>query len=123
MRVAEYLIQQKIPRLDAIWHSPKTRAIQTAEMIWKALENPALPLEKRNDLTPDGDADQIHQDILGHGNGNLLIVSHLPFLPDLAGILLEDGDQVISFPTAGMAAFKRDKNFKLLWTLDPSTLR
>ena len=115
--------EKKHIKLDTIWHSPKIRAIQTAEIVWKALENPALPLEKRSDLSPDGDLGQVHKEILGHAGGNLLIVSHLPFLPGLAGLLLEGEGQSITFPTAGIAAFERGKTFKLLWTLDPSTLK
>jgi phosphohistidine phosphatase len=122
-RMVEHLIQKKHIKLDTIWHSPKTRAIQTAEIVWKALENPALPLEKRSDLSPDGDADQVYRDILGHVSGNLLVVSHLPFLPDLASLLLEGEDPSPTFPTSGIAAFDRGKTFKLLWTLDPSTLK
>ncbi len=122
-RVVEHLIRKKGLKLDAIWHSPKTRAIQTAEIVWKAMENPPLPLEKRSDLSPDGDLEQVHQEILDHSSGNLLIVSHLPFIPGLAGLLLGGEGLSLTFPTAGIAAFERGKTFKLLWTLDPSTLK
>ena len=121
--LAEHLTQKKKLKIDQIWHSPKTRAIQTAEIIWKALENTSLPLVQKEDLSPDGDAEQVHRDILSLKGGNLLIVSHLPFLPDLAGLLLEDERQTIAFPTAGMAALERGKVFKLLWTIDPSTIK
>ena len=122
-RVVEHLIQKKGVKPDTIWHSPKTRAIQTAEIFWKALENPALPLEKRADLSPDGDLELVHQEILAYKGVNLLIVSHLPFLPDLAALLLAGEGSSLTFPTAGMAAFEWRKTFKLLWTLDPSTLK
>ena len=122
-RLAEHLVQKKKLRIDAIWHSPKTRAIQTAEIVWKALENTGLVLEEKKDLSPDGDSEQIHHEILKRKSGNLLIVSHLPFLPDLSGLLLGGGTQSLTFPTAGIAAFERQGIFNLLWTLDPSTLK
>ncbi len=124
-RVAEHFIQRKTLKPDAIWHSPKTRAIQTAEIVWKVMDNPALPTrEKELIYPPTGIQEQVHREILAYAGGNLLIVSHLPFLPDLAGLLLGwTGNQSLIFPTAGMAAFKRDKTFKLLWTLDPSSLK
>lgn len=124
-RMAEYLIQKKNLKVSSIWHSPKTRAIQTAEIYWKLSGNTAIPMEEKINLSPDGDASQICREIIGRKDGNLLLVSHLPFLPDLAWLLLNEspGTSTLAFPTAGIAAFEFDKTFKLLWTLKPGTIQ
>src|ERR1039457_3460314 len=78
IRMAEHLIQKKGLKVSSIWHSPKTRAVQTAEIYWKAFGNLDIPLEEKLNLSPDGDLDQIYQDIHNYKTGNLLLVSHLP---------------------------------------------
>ena len=122
-RVAEALLQKGV-KADALWHSPKKRAIQTAEIIQKAMGLPAKVLEEKEGLKPGGDADEVLREILGERPRRLLIVSHLPFLPNLAALLLEGGKKSPSllFPTAGVCAFEGDKTFKLLWNLSPGDL-
>ncbi len=124
-RMAEHLIQEKDLKIDAVWHSPKTRALQTAQIYWKLLGNSGIPLMEKTVLSPDGDANVMRDDLLRQKTGNLLLVSHLPFLPDLAALLTGDSSLpgVFSFPTAGIVAFELDKTFRFLWSLTPESLK
>ena len=121
-RLAEHFVK-KHWKIDALWHSPKTRAIQTAGIFREALEIPGKNAEEKNSLSPEGDIQEIYREILAQKSERLLLVSHLPFLPSLASLLTESPSPPFSFPTSGMAAFEADKTFKLLWTLDPLSLK
>ena len=124
-RMAEFLVEKKNFKINAIWHSPKTRAVQTAQIYWKVLENPKTPMEEKISLSPDGDIHEIYNDLLHQKAGNFLLVSHLPFLPDLISLLTRDspGAPDFNFPTSGIAAFEFDKTFRFLWALDPGSLK
>lgn len=124
VRVSEHLIKKKNFNISCIWHSPKTRAVQTAEIYRKAFKATVPVLEEKSTLEPDGDIIGTYQELRAWKGGNLLIVSHLPFLPNLSSLLLEgsEKDSPLSFPTAGLAAFDFKEKVELLWSLDPSSL-
>lgn len=110
-------------KVDALWHSPLTRAEETALAFLEVLGRPEINLEKKEWLSPEGDLDIATREIRSF-KGSLLVVSHLPFLPSLASILMDrTGAMVPPFPVAGMAAFEKGPAFKRLWTLDPQELR
>jgi phosphohistidine phosphatase SixA len=121
-RMAEVLAQKKKIKITALWHSPLTRAVQTGEIYRQTFGiSVDLAVEKQT-LAPDGDFNQTYQELINWKGGDLLIVSHLPFLPNLAA-LLEEGSgnsSSFSFPTAGVAAFELKNPFKFLWALDPA---
>ena len=122
--MAEYLSQKKKIKISTLWHSPLTRAFQTAEIYRKTFGIPAALVAEKETLAPDGDFNQTYQELTHWKGGDLLIVSHLPFLPNLTA-LLEEGSgssSPYSFPTAGLAAFDLGENPKFLWSLDPSSL-
>ncbi len=110
-------------KVDSLWHSPLTRAEETAQAFLEILDRPGITVEKKDWLSPEGDPDIATSEIKDF-KGSLLIVSHLPFLPNLASLLMErTGAMVPSFPTAGMVAFEKGPAFKRLWTLNPQELR
>jgi len=119
-KVAEHF-RLGLYRVDALWHSPLLRAEQTAQTFREILENPGLPLEPKDFLTPDSTVEEALGDIEAF-EGSLLIVSHLPFLPTLASRLLAR-EAAPAFPTAGLSAFGKGKGFRHLWSLDPGSLR
>ncbi len=122
--IAEHFKKQSL-QINHLWHSPKTRAIQTAEIFLKINGKSGIKVEEKKELKPEGDAREILEEINLHQNGSLMVVTHLPFVEELASLLAADSpDAKISFPTAGMAAFERGgKNWKWLWSLDPSKLK
>jgi phosphohistidine phosphatase len=109
--------------IEKIWHSPKDRAKQTAEILRTILMIPPTQVEEKEELTPDGDAQIIFQEVSKEKCSALLIVSHLPFLPELTDILLGDSSDEPLFPTAGAAALEGSgADWKLLWSIYPDLL-
>ena len=110
----------RITALGGIWHSPKLRARQTAEIL--AGHIPAgAGLVQRDDLV-DGPVGPVAVDVESFA-GDLMIVSHIPFLPKLAGKLLEGDEdaQLVRFPAGGLACLEADDamNWTLAWTMGP----
>ena len=110
----------RITALGAIWHSPKLRARQTAEILAGHIPADAALVE-RDDLV-DGPVGQVARDVESAA-GDLMIVSHIPFLPKLAGKLIEGDEdaQPLAFPAGGLACLEADDamNWTLAWTMGP----
>ena len=121
--VAQHFLKKKI-KLSEIWHSPKARALQSAEIFKEVHGDPSLPMEEWRGLEPEGEVGLMALQIREAKTDSLLVVSHLPLIVDLAYHFAEKSTNPnISFPTAGVAAFEgQGENWKWLWSLDPSTL-
>ena len=122
-RVAEHFRGKKL-KINTLWHSPKTRAVQTAEIVLKTLADPSIEVEEKKGLEPEGDAEEIFEEINRFKDVSLMLVSHLPLVGDLASRLAGNSPHpLLVFPTAGLVAFERTgKTWKWLWALDPSEL-
>lgn len=72
--------------VSKILASPYVRAQQTAQIVREVLANHP-PLETVNWLTPDGDLAEAVDYLDAHADDNLLLVSHQPFIGELAGWL------------------------------------
>lgn len=108
----------------AVWHSGKTRAAETAEMI-----APAVTAEQgvvqRDGLTPMDDVAAIARDLADIG-GDLMIVGHLPFLNRLASLLVA-GDasaDVVAFQNGCCVCLRRDDEgaWRVAWMIAPELL-
>jgi phosphohistidine phosphatase len=73
-------------RVAAIWHSGESRAKQTAEILASAVRA-AHGVQNRKGLTPDADPHKA-AGVVANLQDDLMIVSHLPFIGRLAGLLL-----------------------------------
>lgn len=73
-------------KFDQIWHSPKERARQTAELI-AATDSHHPPLIIREELLPDYPPEVIYHEI-NATRGVICLVSHLPLIDALASLLL-----------------------------------
>jgi phosphohistidine phosphatase len=101
---------------DAIWHSGKLRARQTAEIFWKAC-NPFAPLSAERGLLPD-DPPQWMRDRLTGETRHILVVGHMPYLPRLLAMLTDDPGAT-SFPIHACVALEPDGNrWKEIWRLE-----
>jgi phosphohistidine phosphatase len=102
---------------DAIWHSGKLRARQTAEIFWKAC-NPLAPFTAERGLLPD-DPPQWIRDRLTGEDRTILIVGHMPYLPRLLEMLTgARDDRAVSFPLHGCVALEADGGqWKEIWRL------
>ncbi|HVZ80507.1 MAG TPA: phosphohistidine phosphatase SixA [bacterium] len=120
-RIGEHLRNQGI-QVAAAWHSPKTRAVETARIFLEASGGADAAQAERDDLKPEGDVESVLRDLASFAGESLVLVTHLPFVADLAQALDPAAD-AMTFPTAGLAAFeKRGGNWKWLWSLDPKAL-
>jgi phosphohistidine phosphatase len=122
-RVASYISMCNI-KVDAIFHSPKLRAKQTAEILFEALR-PTKGISETEGLSPL-DEPLIIADRLKDTTDSLMLVGHLPHLGRLASLLLcEDKNKdIISFKMAGVVCVKRDEATKwsLQWMLTPEMI-
>jgi len=118
------LVKRKL-NIEQIWHSPKTRTKQTAEIYAEILGIKSLNLIEKKNLSPDGDIDLLHHEINESYVQSLLVVSHEPLLYDLSsylGVNAEDLSALV-FPPSGVSAFEKGRDWKWLWLLEPSVLR
>jgi phosphohistidine phosphatase len=120
-RMARHLANRGITA-DILWHSPKTRSIQTAEILLNALSNPQTVVEKKEDLSPGGNYHQIFRELAAQKAHHLFITGHLPSLGDLASLILEgvEHSSPLIFAPAGMTALERNGQWKWLWDLNPA---
>lgn len=106
--------------LDAILHSSKLRARQTAEIVQSRLAA-RRGLEEHQGLKPDDDPFAIAA-LLEEAGSPILVVSHLPILDCIAGLLVENDARrvVVGFATAQIACFEKNgEAWTLVWTRRP----
>ncbi len=106
-------------RPDAIWHSGKLRARQTAELFWTAC-NPLASFSAERGLQPDDPPRWIRDQLAGETR-SILIAGHMPFLPRLlASLLGERGESsALGFPLHGCVALEADGDrWKEIWRLE-----
>jgi phosphohistidine phosphatase len=92
---------------DAVWHSGKLRARQTAELAWSAC-NPLASLTAERGLQPGDPPRWIHDRLIGEPR-SIVIVGHMPSLPALLASLLGEpaGASPATFPLHGCVALER----------------
>ena len=116
-RVAQEAARRKA-RPDAIWHSGKLRARQTAEIFWRAC-NPLAAFSASRGLQPEDPPAWI-RDQLEAETRSIMIVGHMPHLPRLFDLLRgDDGVRERHFPQHGCVALARDQDgWKELWRVE-----
>jgi phosphohistidine phosphatase len=86
----------------AIWHSGKLRARQTAEPFLQL--NPFAEFKMIRGISPD-DAPELLLESLAHESRDLIVVSHMPYLPALLERLSPESRM---FPMNGYVLLERD---------------
>jgi phosphohistidine phosphatase len=108
--------------VDTVWHSGKTRAQQTGELLAAAL---GARLVERAGLGPK---DQVAatKEALEQIGGNLMIVGHLPFLGKLAALLVtgSEENEIVAFQFASVLCIEcRDQlKWRVAWMITPALL-
>jgi phosphohistidine phosphatase len=121
-KVADFL---KPLRADvkAVWHSGKTRAQQTAEILTDVVA--AGDFQVREGLAPNDPVDPV-KDKLALIHNDLMIVGHLPFLGKLASILVAGSESadVVAFRHGGIVCLERDETgaWRVHWMVTPEIL-
>lgn len=119
-RTAEFLKTKSI-KVDAVWHSPKLRAIQTAQIVANSIFYSET--KERNDLNPLDSVENFSEEIKSLDK-NLMIVGHLPFLQKLSSLLLSGSEtnQFISFKNSGVVCLEYTDTWKIAWMITPVLL-
>jgi phosphohistidine phosphatase len=109
----------------AVWHSGKTRARQTADILASAVSAEEGVLQ-RDGLAPMDDVEPVARDV-GSSKGDLMIVGHLPFLGKLASRLLTADEQAgaVAFQMGGIVCVERttEHTWRLRWMVTPELLK
>lgn len=117
-RVARTLASRGV-ELQAVWHSGKLRAEETAE-IFQAHLRPAAGAESREGLAPLDDPREARA-MLEEAGGDVMLVGHLPQLSRLASLLLT-GDperELVAFRNGGVVRLRtEDPAAEGSWRLD-----
>lgn len=106
-------------RPDAVWHSGKLRARQTAELFWKAC-NPLASFSAQHGLQPDDPPRWMRGQLAGETR-SILIAGHMPHLPRLLAALLNERaeSRAVAFPEHGCVALEADGDrWREVWRLE-----
>lgn len=118
--LAEFLFKRGI-RFDKVFHSGKTRARETAE-IMSARLNPGKEPEAVKGLSPLDDVGEIADKINKEG-GDLLIAGHLPHLSRLTSRLVTGNESVsvVGFQQGGIVCLRKNEEggWIVAWMLIP----
>jgi phosphohistidine phosphatase len=102
--------------VDTVWHSGKTRAQQTGELLAEVLR---ARLVQRVGLGPK---DQV----VATKEGNLMIVGHMPFLGKLAAVLVtgSEENEIVEFQFGSVVCLecRDDVKWKVAWMITPALL-
>ena len=110
--------------VDYLWHSTKTRAIQTAEILAEVIKINKEKIE-REGLAPNDDVTGIN-DELASAQQDIMIVSHMPFVCKLASLLLtgQEFAGTIAFKQGGIVALSSSEpnQWQIEWMIAPDIL-
>ena len=114
-KMANFLKKTGI-RVQAVFHSGKTRSKQTAEIMINGL-NPGGELLKKTGLSPLDDVKAIADEIK-QGQNDFMIVGHLPHLARLTSFLTTGSEfnSVVSFQQGGVVCLRPAANHGM-WTI------
>ena len=107
------------PQIEEIWHSGKTRAQQTADILAAGLKIEER-VHPRSGLNPNDPLPPLVEE-LERRKRNLAIVGHLPQLGKLISVLLLGAEQeLLDLPSAGLVCLERTgDSWRLNWFLTP----
>jgi len=124
LAVAARFIKPLKVEVDYLWHSRKSRAIETAQILAQALEVNKGIVE-RDGLDPNDDILALEQELSGT-YGDVMIVGHMPFLGKLAAQLLAGSEEAatVRFRQGGIVCLIYDKEagWQVEWMVTPDIL-
>ncbi len=123
-KVAAFIAQKGDISLKVIFHSGKTRARQTAEVLIEQLDS-SIEIKETDGLKPL-DGPSVWADHLAKKTEDIMLVGHLPNLSKMASLLLcQDADkEVVEFQMGGIVCLGTDKsgNWSIRWMVTPDIL-
>lgn len=122
-KVAAFLRPQDLA-VEAVWHSGKTRAVETAEVLAEAV-TARQGVVRWPGLEPTDPITPVLNDVL-RAEGDVMIVGHLPFVARLTSKLVTGDETVlrVAFGTATAVCIERDPEagWRLVWMTSPEVL-
>ncbi len=109
---------------EAVFHSDKKRARQTAQILGKHLKH-ALGVHETDCLGPTDDVEVWANRILC-SDGDPVLVGHLPFLNKLASRLVtgDENRQIVDFKNGSMFCLEEDhEKFSVKWAITPDMIK
>lgn len=110
-------------RVDAVWHSGKTRARETAEIFAESLAHDGA-VRRKEWLGPLDDPRKAVEAAEENGE-SVLLVGHLPYMSRLPSLLLAGNPEaeVVDVRCSGIGALRRsDEGWSLRWYLRPEVI-
>ena len=110
--------------VDYIWHSTKTRAIQTAEVLADVVRINKEKIE-RDGLAPNDDVTAIKDELVA-AQQDTMIVSHMPFVSKLASLLLAGREfaDTVAFKQGGIVVLSssEENQWQIEWMVIPELI-
>jgi phosphohistidine phosphatase len=122
-KMAAFLKPLKLS-IGVIWHSGKTRSVDTAEILSGAL-TVKRGIKQHEGLGPDDSVKPVAEEI-ARLDDDVMIVGHQPFLSKLASVLItgQKDESVVSFTYAGVVCLQGigSGRFTVRWMITPELL-
>lgn len=115
-QLAQRLAKQGV-LFSQVFHSGKTRAQQTAEIMTRLIA-PTVSPQQRAGLKPNDDPRLLIPDIESWQH-DTLITSHLPFIPNLLSILTADLQSIVLTPGTLVCLAKENTAWRIEWVESP----
>lgn len=123
-KVADFITQSGV-KVEEVFHSGKTRARETAEIMLSRL-NPEAEAQQRAGLSPLDEVREIAAYIKGTEK-DLMIAGHLPHLAKLTSLLVagEEDIPVVRFQQGGVVCLERDEmgRWAVVWMIVPGIIK
>jgi phosphohistidine phosphatase len=120
VKVADFIGPLEI-KVDYLWHSGKTRAVQTAQILAEVMKIKKERSE-HNGLNPNDDIVSLEQE-LSRVEGDVMVVGHMPFLSKLASQLLAGSESAgtVRFRQGGIVClgYDKDTGWQVEWMVTP----
>ena len=110
-------LQNQGVRFQQVFHSEKDRARQTAEIV-TAITSPGVSPQQRSGLKPNDDPRPLSGEI-EHWQDDTLLVSHLPFVPNLLGLLIADAVSMAMIPGTLICLNNETGSWHIEWVESP----
>ncbi len=103
-----------------VWHSGKTRAMQTAEMLSAAMTVDGQ-VEAVEGLSPNDDVADVKYRV-DSSDKDIMLVGHLPFMSRLASLLLtgDENKDAVKFVQGSVVCLSNDDGWSVEWMVTPS---
>ena len=116
-RMTAFLFEAGI-QVEEIFHSGKTRARQTADILASKLIPGKKALERKG-LAPLDDVKATAEEIV-QIQKDIMIVGHLPHLSKLSSFLITgtDSNEIVRFQQGGVVCLNQNDDKEKAWTID-----